>query len=295
MSCRKFLKIFGSATLALALAACGIKPTYTPTVGPEGTATAPRVTDVATATEAETAIPPTATSTETATATSTETPMPTGVYSGVYTYTDFETKDITFQDLPFIDYQTLKTDDLSDVEVVGDPMENAKAVATNSWLNGVGPDFCFMEIQLFEPNYSSYVKNPDTRPFDVVRAFRTTVNGKDFPGAIVLVKNTDGSTSKLKVLFPSFFAQPGNRKYLNEQLKNGPATNWAIISFAHVSRSVIGDLEYGLPHVSYTDYEVPSTPAELEVIKKLMLQWQQTGKAPPDLSKYDLEADFGLW
>lgn len=254
--------------------------------------TSPRTREVSpTATE----VTPTSTETPTPTETATVTPEPDGVYSEVYTFADFEKRDITFEELPLIDYETLKADDLSTSVQVGDKvMEKALPVQKSGI--GIDPNAASFTFETaLDPNHFSYINDPETRPFKVVRAFRTEVNGKNFAGAIVLVKNSDGSVTKLKMLFSNDFALPANVKYLNEQLTSGPATDWAPIAIssgvypAEMPMNLKGD------PMNVTLGEFYVTPAELEEIKILMHQWQKTGIAPPELAKYIFNPIPGLW
>ena len=175
----------------LALVACGIGPSTlipspdTATPGPTATEIAPTQT-------------PTATPNPTITATETETPTlaPTEVYSEVYTFDPAEHENITFDELPFIDYEVLRADDLSTSIQVGDKvMEKALPVQETGITSG--PNFITFTLETrLDPNHSSYISHPETRPLKIVRAFRTEVNGKNLPGAIILAKNLDGSTTK---------------------------------------------------------------------------------------------------
>jgi len=180
------------------LAACG-NPPAAPTLTP-------------TATE----IPPTPTFTKrptttfTVTETATPTLAPTEIRSEVYTFDPAEHENITFDQLPFIDYETLKADDLSDIEVGSKVME--KAIAAPKMQNFDYPDATVNAPAVFMPSLSSYTDKHDKLPYKTLRAFRTEIDGKDFPGAIIVVKNYDGSVTKLKVIFPTFFAQPENKK-----------------------------------------------------------------------------------
>jgi hypothetical protein len=208
-----------------------------------------------------------------------------GVISGVYTFNDFETRQVSFSELPSIDYATLNADDLSGVKVDSSAMAKAIPVQkSEAHIRSTSAVFTF-ETRL-DPNHSSYIDDPETRPFKVVRAFRTKVDGRDLPGAIVLVKNSDNSITKLKVLFASDFANPANAKFLNEQLEGGPATNWEPIVLSTGLSPALMPMNLNGDQMNVTIGEFHVTTTELEEIKKLMEEWQETGIAPPELGKY---------
>lgn len=225
---------------------------------------------------------PTATKASTPTEKPSPTPDQTRVTSDVYTFSDFETRDITFDELPFIDYEALKADDLSTSIQVGDKVME-KAITPKILKDYVNPG----RLNMTYIPIMKYITNPETRFLQVLRAFRTEVNGKQLPGAIIGVKNSDGSTTKLKVLFSSEFSKPANVKYLNGQLKNGPATNWELMVLSSGGLyTELTPMDFNGNSINLTSGEFYVTPAELETVKNLMDVWQKTRNCPQELSKF---------
>ena len=149
-----------------------------------------------------------------------------------------------------------------------------------------------IDLERNDPNFSEYQENPESRPFRSIRAFRTSGNGKDLPGVIMLVKNKDGSVSSLKGIMPSFFAQKENQKLLNSFLKKTP--NWAFAVMKSGSFLVTQPLEPGVEY-KYIVGEWYVSAEEVQKVAGLFEEWKETGNVPEGLEEFIFLITLSLW
>ena len=268
--------------LSIILTGCASQAVPQETTTPLPTETsAPTATAKPTLTQAPTKKP---TLTKTSEPTATEAP---GVKSEVYTFDEFNEREVSFEELPFIDYEDLKADDLSQsVEVDSSIM--AEAISAQTFNMDKTSQVTFINVARNDPNFQKYQEDKETRPYETLRAYRTTIDGKDYAGMIVAVKNADGSVTLLKTILPSYFAQKENAKSLNEQLNNGKITNWAYT----IVNSGFWNVKYPFKYVIGEYY---SSWEELEQVSKLLAEWKATGIAPKELGNYALLLGPLLW